>query len=1589
MQACGGLGLARRVHLAGPLQRPCSRKMTSAPVSALASAAGQSGGGCSGAAGRLAFGVALPSSSSSSSSSSTLSSSSPGNLSSSGGHAEEASWVCTAAGGGDGGSTGGMGGGGSSGGGNSEGGGGSSDEDGEEYLDLAEAEKVAAAKGVSLPEDFAAAAGAGGLRASVLEAYCKLATGGALTSWLVKSVPAFRNRLIRDRMFFFKVWAEVLIDSGCATVAEVRKRGDEFWSEFEFYLSDLMVGLVLDVVLVTLIAPVARPGRPTKTATNGLRKLLNRLPSAVFEKSGSGRRFTALDRAGTYVKLGLEYSLAGITCGFIGQGVANSIMLLKRKYGGASEHDVAVPPLVRTALVWGLFMGVSSNTRYQVVFGLERIVDETIARRIPAIAYLTTLAIRFANNVPKELSNRLLRQFHLDKTIDGKEVLLRSVSRNDELGIAVSRKVLVVAAEEVPAFFAKHHGIQGQGWNSPARLFHHLHHAVPTQLMPAPGGQPRLVHGAEGFTVETAKAWCTECPVRADMAAKKPAEKRVVHPIVAIMTLMHLAADLIDLGAGRDERYRYVLVVIDVFSRYCWLYPLASKTTIGVARHLYFQFMRTQVPAKLQTDNGLEFCGKEVKELCELFNVRHAKSMPGHPETNGCVERKNRELKNKIRALLMACPLFDWAFHVLTVMQMVNNSPTSALGGMAPTKALFGTLPSNMNLPLLDDIVRLLGFTSSAEANDADTPPAPATRKGSAAQPKRRRTLSELVLPSDSEDEASDDAALDEATLQIAATASPLGRRSTRTNAGGRLSQLVADELLDEAGEVPTRALPQRATAMRSPSGKRRAATSLLDQLAAIAAECDAADELDKVDDSSDGAGTSADAEAAAILTAHHGAHQEQVLALHVRNRQRIRSQGGKGGAEFDIGDAVLLKPASMGKVGTSTIQRKRLTCRVVGVAEQTGKYHLRCNTGLLKGTYGGGEVLRPAPAESAAELNFAADADSSEAPLVTLTAAVNAELLVTAGGKRRRTAARQVGVDYCPQGSQACDPSHFCYANVGFNDNLVCVGPTGSLLASECILWPSNATCGRPGMRCCPPRVMYQVDVGARPPKCSWGSFCSDAIKDWRQQDCVENSRDCGHAGKPCCIFDNYALGSGLVTACLDAGLHCARQPGSWPGTCQRCAEPAPLDLQWECSHPYNITFLPAGALPIVEGAKNVVVLGGTGRVGSSTAAALAAAVPGAQLRLGGRSEESFRAAVERRPELAGASPLTVNIDDPACLAAALRGADLVVHSAGPFQRRSDCDVLEACIAAGVPYLDVCDDTEYSQRAKQLHAKAAAAGVPAITTAGIYPGVSNVMAAHMVAINGGEYNENFSYADAPAADGRRPGRLLYSYFTAGTGGAGPTIMETTLLLAGEDVVAYKDGQKQVLPPVSNRRIVDFGAGVGRRSVYLYNLPEVTSGHQIFGVPSISARFGTSPEPWNWGMVAMARLAPKSMLQDREGAAALARTLDPLIRSVDGMVGEKVAMLVEIEYADGPIAAGLYVHPRLSQAVGTCTAAFARCMLAGQTQPGVWFPEERGALSDRRALLAAASDGCSRFLINRTPWQLDSDPIQLGMGLYL
>lgn len=44
------------------------------------------------------------------------------------------------------------------------------------------------------------------------------------------------------------------------------------------------------------------------------------------------------------------------------------------------------------------------------------------------------------------------------------------------------------------------------------------------------------------------------------------------------------------------------------------------------------------------------------------------------------------------------------------------------------------------------------------------------------------------------------------------------------------------------------------------------------------------------------------------------------------------------------------------------------------------------------------------------------------------------------------------------------------------------------------------------------------------------------------------------------------------------------------------------------------------------------------------------------------------------------------------------IAGADLILHTAGPFQQSKNYNVIEAAIETKTPYIDVCDDTHYSE---------------------------------------------------------------------------------------------------------------------------------------------------------------------------------------------------------------------------------------------------------------------------------------------------
>ncbi|PIN12576.1 UDP-N-acetylglucosamine 4,6-dehydratase (inverting) [Handroanthus impetiginosus] len=406
--------------------------------------------------------------------------------------------------------------------------------------------------------------------------------------------------------------------------------------------------------------------------------------------------------------------------------------------------------------------------------------------------------------------------------------------------------------------------------------------------------------------------------------------------------------------------------------------------------------------------------------------------------------------------------------------------------------------------------------------------------------------------------------------------------------------------------------------------------------------------------------------------------------------------------------------------------------------------------------------------------------------------------------------------------------------------------------------------------------------------------------------------------------------------------------------------------------------TIIERSELPAKVKNSRILILGGTGKVGGSTALALSKFCPDLRIIIGGRNRDKGDAMVNKLGN--NAEFFEVDINDSKSLEEALQGVDLVVHTAGPFLQAEKCSVLEAAIQNKTAYLDVCDDTSYAQRAKSYMKRALDANVPAITTGGICPGdilfsfhtlsflhYFTVMAAELVCA-------------ATSESKCEPQRLRFYYYAAGSGGAGPAMLLNSILLLGEEVVAYDKGEKIKLKPYSGMLNIDFGQGIGKKDVFLLNLPEVRSIHKVLGVPTVSARFGTAPFFWNWGMTAMTYLLPPETLRDRRKAHQLVQLLDPLVRAVDGFTGETVSMRVDLDCSDGRTRVGIFSHKRLSESVGISTAAFVLAILEGSTQPGVWFPEEPEGISmeARETLLSRASQGTTNFVMNMAPWMVET-----------
>ncbi|GJU99598.1 retrovirus-related pol polyprotein from transposon TNT 1-94 [Tanacetum coccineum] len=102
---------------------------------------------------------------------------------------------------------------------------------------------------------------------------------------------------------------------------------------------------------------------------------------------------------------------------------------------------------------------------------------------------------------------------------------------------------------------------------------------------------------------------------------------------------------------------KYILVIVDDYSRYTWTLFLRSKDETPEVLKDFLTMIQRNLQAQVitvRTDRGTEFLNKTLHAYFKEEGIEHQTSTPRTPEQNGVVERRNRTLVEAARTMLSA-----------------------------------------------------------------------------------------------------------------------------------------------------------------------------------------------------------------------------------------------------------------------------------------------------------------------------------------------------------------------------------------------------------------------------------------------------------------------------------------------------------------------------------------------------------------------------------------------------------------------------------------------------------------------------------------------------------------------------------------------------------------------------------------------------------------------------------------------------------------------------------------------------------------------------------------------------------------------
>ena len=174
----------------------------------------------------------------------------------------------------------------------------------------------------------------------------------------------------------------------------------------------------------------------------------------------------------------------------------------------------------------------------------------------------------------------------------------------------------------------------------------------------------------------TQEGICETC--QKGKSKKAPHKSNDTSAITEPLQLIHM--DLFGLvNVMSMSKKRYVLVIVDDYSKYTWVLFLHSKdkTPQMVIDHLKLIKLDSKFPVRaIRSDNGTEFKNQLLNDFCSDKRISRQYSAPRTPQQNRVVERKNHTLIEAARTMLSESilPMYFWAKAVNTACYTQNQT---------------------------------------------------------------------------------------------------------------------------------------------------------------------------------------------------------------------------------------------------------------------------------------------------------------------------------------------------------------------------------------------------------------------------------------------------------------------------------------------------------------------------------------------------------------------------------------------------------------------------------------------------------------------------------------------------------------------------------------------------------------------------------------------------------------------------------------------------------------------------------------------------------------------------------------------------